>query len=371
MAASQQPNQPKTNELRRSEIAAPLTTPDNRVTRLSRADLCAGIFARGEAMFDDFDPRDRDDDVRDIEMPWIELGRGPASDREADDPRDRDEDIRDRDRDPRDRDSDPRDVFVEGLELPRGFEREIVLDGTDRYELNGDDSRSLATVGAFRVVSERDLRNPRDETFDSRDRSLGHLRDEGLVRFVSLDGREHAVTLTERGRHLLETHRRDRDDQRPQSFYADVSRPRELSHDAHLYSAYLREEERLREQGADVHRVVLDHELKREYQEWLQEGNRGRPDSDGRPDRDQHEIERWAHEHDLPYFDERVHFPDFRVEYELDGRDHHQDVEVVTEHYRGAHAASVARSGFRCYGSGGSGRSGGRGFDPHVAERFL
>src|SRR5207253_10724342 len=104
MAASQQPNQPKTNELRRSEIAPPLTPPDNRVTRLSGADLCAGIFARGEAMFDDFDPRDRDDDVRDIEMPWIELGRGPASDREADDPRDRDEDIRDRDRDPRDRD---------------------------------------------------------------------------------------------------------------------------------------------------------------------------------------------------------------------------------------------------------------------------
>jgi len=114
--------------------------------------------------------------------------------------------IRDRDRDPRERDVDPRDVLVEGLELPRGLEREIVLDGHDRYELNGDDSRSLATVGAFRVVSERDLRDPRDETFDSRDRSLGHLRDEGLVRFVSLDGRERAVTLTERLVHGQKTH---------------------------------------------------------------------------------------------------------------------------------------------------------------------
>ena len=322
-------------------------------------------------MFGDFDPRDRDEDVRDIDMPWIELGREPGRNRHDDDPRDRDEDSRDRDRDPRDRDSDPRDVFVEGLELPRGLEREIVLDGHDRYELNGDDSRSLATVGAFRVVSERDLRDPRDATVDARDRSLGHLRDEGLVRFVSLDGRERAVTLTGRGRHLLEAHRRDRDDERAQSFYADVSRPRELSHDAHLYSAYLREEERLCEQGADLHRVVLDHELKREYQQWLQEANRGRPDSDGRPDRDPREIEQWAHEHDLPYFDERVHFPDFRIEYELDGRNHHQDVEVVTEHYRGAHAASVARSGFRCYGCGGSGRSGGRGFDPHLAELFV
>jgi hypothetical protein len=37
----------------------------------------------------------------------------------------------------------------------------------------------------------------------------------------------------------------------------------------------------------------------------------------------------------------------------------HDDVEVVTEHYRGAHAASVARSGFSCY-RGSSGRIGGR-----------
>ena len=118
--------------------------------------------------------------------------------------------------------------------------------------------------------------------------------------------------------------------------------------------------------------MVLEQELKCEYQEWLQEPNRGRPDSDGRPDRDARETESWAHEHELPYFDGSVHFPDFRIEYELHGRDHHEDVEVVTEHYRGAHAASVARAGFRCYGrGGGSGRSGGRGLDPHVAVEFL
>jgi hypothetical protein len=42
----------------------------------------------------------------------------------------------------------------------------------------------------------------------------------------------------------------------------------------------------------------------------------------------------------------------------------------VTEHYRGAHAASVARTGFRCYGRGGGGR-GGRSPDPRIAEEFL
>ena len=218
---------------------------------------------------------------------------------------------RERDRD-RDRDRDPRDPFVEGLDLPRGLEREIVLDDRDRtYELNGEDSRTLATVGAFRVVSESDLRDPREGAFDPRDDDHRHLRDQGLMRSVSLDGRERVVTLTDRGRSLLECHRRDRDDERRQEFHAGVSRPRELTHDASLYRAYLRAEERLREQGADIRRVVLENDLKREYQEWLQEHNRGRPDSDGRPDRDAREIERWALEHDLPVLRRVGPFPRF------------------------------------------------------------
>jgi hypothetical protein len=310
----------------------------------------------------DYDPRDRDEDPRDdINVDWIKLDRG----RSEHDSLDR-EDSRERANDTRDRD--PREAFVHGLELPSGRERELVIDGEHRYELNGDDSRSLATVGAFRVVAEADLRVHRDES-DAREPDLRHLRDEGLVRFVSLDGRDQAATLTKRGHHLLEAHRRDRASERVQVFSAGVSRSRELSHDAQLYGAYLREEERIREQGGEVRRIVLEQELKTEYQEWLQAHNRGRADSDGRPDRDDHEIEQWAREHHLPYFDESVHFPDFRIEYEQDGRERHQDVEIVTEHYRGSHAAGVARSGFSCHGSGG--RGGGRGFDPRVAEELL
>ena len=62
--------------------------------------------------------------------------------------------------------------------------------------------------------------------------------------------------------------------------------------------------------GGRVRRVVLDYELKRDYQRFLQERNRDRPDSDGRPDRSAREIQAWAREHRLPYFDEHVHFPD-------------------------------------------------------------
>lgn len=190
-----------------------------------------------------------------------------------------------------------------------------------------------------------------------------------MIRSVSLDGRERAVTLTPHGRRLLEGHRRERDVERGQAFHAGVSRPRELTHDASLYRAYLHVEERLRGEGADIHRVVLEQDLKRAYQNFLQEHNRGRPDSDGRPDRDPREIEEWAREHDLPYFDESVQFPDFRIEYELEGRDRHEDIEVLTEHYRGAHAASRAQAGFTCFGGGG--KSGGRSFDPRLAEEFL
>src|SRR5438067_6860860 len=140
-----------------------------------------------------------------------------------------------------------------------------------------------------------------------------------------------AVVLTDRGKHLLQSHRHDRDGVHKQEFYAELKKPRETEHDAQIYGAYLRESERLQERGARIDRVVLDYELKREYQEWLHERDRDRDDYDGHSDRDAHEIEEWARGHDLPYFDEQVHFPDLRIEYEeMDGRRDHEDVEVIT-----------------------------------------
>src|SRR5438874_1504214 len=70
--------------------------------------------------------------------------------RTADDPRERDEDPRDRDARERDR-TDPRDVFLRELDLPRGPDRKRVFDGDREYTLRGSESRTLATVGAFRV----------------------------------------------------------------------------------------------------------------------------------------------------------------------------------------------------------------------------
>lgn len=272
------------------------------------------------------------------------------------------------------RDADPRDAFVSKLDLPRGPERELVRARDREYSLRGSESRTLSIVGAFRVVSSRDLRDHDNRPADPRKGDLRQLREQGLVRTVPLHGhRNHAVVLTDRGRHLLDSHRRDRDSNRDasQTFYADLKKPREVEHDAQIYRAYEREAERLQARGARVQRVVLDYELKREYQQFLQERNRGRADSDGRPDRGKSEIREWASEHDLPYADGHVQFPDARIEYvDVNGRVDHLDVEVVTLHYRGAHGAAASRSGFSTF-RGSSARTGASPFDPAYAEGVL
>ncbi len=285
--------------------------------------------------------------------------RDNARDREGGDGRARVYEGRDRD------DVDPRDGLMYDLDLPRGEERELVVDRDRVYELNGEDCRTLAAVSAFRVVPEHDLDTDHD--------TVEHLRDEGLVETVDLGDDERGLTLTREGRDLLDTHSLDRDSEPSQAFYAGVTRDRELNHDSHLYSTYRQEVARLRAEhyGLEVRRVVLEQDLKRDYQEFLQEHNRGRADSDGRPDRDEHEIREWARDHDLPYFDGQVHFPDYRIEYEVDGRELHQDVELFTPHYRGAHAAGHSKAGFQVYlvGSrGGGGRSVPR---PRGVEEFL
>src|SRR3954453_2788122 len=119
-------------------------------------------------------------------------------------------DARERVDDIRDRHSvDPRDVFREGLDLPRGREREREFLDADTFELRGSEVRTLATVGSFRVV-------PADELLDDRGRSgdlwhgdLERLRSADLIRTVAPfdrddDSRTVLVTLTERGRELLE-----------------------------------------------------------------------------------------------------------------------------------------------------------------------
>lgn len=291
-------------------------------------------------------------------------------------------DSRERDgSDPRDTEPrDPRDVFTQGLDLPRGLERERVHVHEHDYDLRGSEVRTLATLGAFRVVPLSDLHDHDGRAADLWHGDLDRLRSADLIRVVGpLDHetRTPLLTLTERGRDVLETHR-SRDHEPAQAFYAGIPKPRELRHDAHVFRAYLRSAERLHAAGARIDRVVLGDELKRDYQRFLQDRNRERSDSDGRPDRTREEVEDWAHDHQLPVEKDGVQFPDVRIEYERpDGRRDVEDVEVTTAHYRGAHAAAKARAGFTRYRAGGgrvgsgTARTGGRMPDVRLAEELL
>lgn len=74
-----------------------------------------------------------------------------------------------------------------------------------------------------------------------------------------------------------------------------------------------------------------------------------------------------------------MQFPDVRIEYdERDGHRAVEDIEVTTEHYRGAQRAAKSQAGFSCYRATGArigatrgSRGGGSPFDPHVAEDVL
>lgn len=304
-----------------------------------------------------YDPR-WGDDARDHDGGSRDLSRGG---RGGSDPRERE----------RER-VEPREVFARHVNLPTGREREHVWVRDHYHMLRGSESRTLASVGAFRVIRTDDLRDAHDKTLDPRHGELWHLREAGLVQTVRLDRDTTVVTLTKEGRELLEGHRRDQDAPDRQAFHDGTQRPRELKHDAAVYRAYLEEAEPLHEAGAEIHRVILENDLKAEFQTFLQEPNRDREDSDGRPERSLLEIESWTHEHNLPCDAQgHVQFPDVRIEYEIDGREHTLDVEVMTPHYRGAHAAGKSSSGFSLYfsGGGGSGRGGGR--SRGHAEEFL
>jgi hypothetical protein len=277
---------------------------------------------------------------------------------------------------------DPRDVFTRDLDLPRGPSRERVRTNSREYRLSGDDVRALAAVGAFRVVPAADLREPNPRRPSRPARDLERLRELGLVRTAPhVIGRTRAtlVTLTSEGRAVLEQGRPPDAAGDRQTFYVGIAKPRELAHDSRLYAAYVRAADRLAGRGDRVRRVVLEEELKREYQRFLQAGNRARRETGQQPQEREQAVARWAQEHGLPYEDGHVQLPDARIEYEdRDGRRAVEDIEVVTPHYRGAHAAAKARSGFTRYRANGArlgglrtmGRSG-RGVDPRLAEELL
>jgi len=263
-------------------------------------------------------------------------------------------------------------VPMDRLMLPRGPERQPVLARGHVYRLRESEARALATVGTFRVVRADDLQPMRS----SRDAWSGDVRalaDQGLiqVRTVEVNRESTAVVvLTRAGKDVLETHRAV-EARRGQSFHAGLVKPREIAHDSQMYRLYQAEAARIEAGGGRVTRVVLDYELKREYQCFLH-----RPDGPDDADRAE-EIEKFAAISGLPIIDGHLELPDLRIEYEdAAGRFQYRDVELVTEHYSRGQLAGKSAAGFALYRAAGAGRPraagssrrGGTPFDPHHLE---
>ena len=262
---------------------------------------------------------------------------------------------------------------TDGLALPRTDVRELVR-GPDRtYQLRGSQTQTLATVGTFRVVPVTDLgegRSARDVSHGD----LRHLDAQGLLdrTTVVINHRATLVAvLTRDGKALLEAHQYARPGGRAQRYHAGLVKPRELAHDAQLYRLFQAEAARIEAEGGRVTRVVLDAELKGDYQRALT--RRDRPDETTVGTAQQ----AFADARQLPLVDGHLAFPDLRIEYEAEeGRRLHRDLELVTEHYSRSQLAGKARAGFTQYRAAGAGRwhggstsTGGTPFDPHSLER--
>lgn len=237
------------------------------------------------------------------------------------------------------------------------------------YQVRDSEWQLLDTIGRFRVVSERDLTEPGRESTTRND--LRHLAEARLIdRKTAIVNHqpERLVVLTPAGKDLAE--RRSRTAGRAQRYYAGFVKPRELAHDAQIYRAYRAEESRLAAEGKRITRVVLDYELKRDYQTFL---NRAERPADRTIDADRHAF---ADERSLPIIDGHLELPDLRLEIERpDGTVETRDIEVVTEHYSRSQLSGKARAGFTLYrparvsigGRSGSTR-GGTPLDPHTLE---
>lgn len=250
------------------------------------------------------------------------------------------------------------------LTLPRTRDREHVPSGRERFRLRDSDTELLATVGAFRVVAERDLPGPNSE-YDVRS-----LSDQGLIEShtITMNGAsERVLVLTPAGRDLLEAHRSPSTSDERQEFYAGLVKPRELAHDAQLYRLFETERKQLEDAGSSISRVVLDYELKREYHTYAHRQKQAGIDaSEAR--------EAFARDHDLPFRRGHIEFPDVRIEYETrEGEYAHRDLELATEHYSRSQLSGKQSSGFRVYRAAGArgastNRRGGTPADPHLLE---
>jgi len=218
-------------------------------------------------------------------------------------------------------------------------ERHEVRGRDGSYRLSDDELRTLQTVGTFRTVNTKDM--PADHIKHLVSSSLAERKSVTGPDFQKLD----VVVLSREGERVLTDRQPLNDEQR---FHSGLVKLRELEHDAAIYPAFREAAEAIERAGGTVDRVVLDYEFKSVINSEMNRG--GTVSGDAREER----RAKLAAGLDLEIVDGKLPLPDCRIEYtDEHGERHHEDLEIVSKHYRGAHLAGKSSAGFTLVRAGG------------------
>lgn len=212
------------------------------------------------------------------------------------------------------------------------------------YSLSDQEFVTLRTVGTFRTLNAEDLR----------EHDIDRLISSGLIQKNTVPASDwtdlHVLVLSREGEKILRDQQAPGDEQR---FHSGLVKLNELEHDTAIYPAYLEAAQAIERDGGTIERIVLDYELKSLINSEMNRG--GSVSGEARDER----RAKLAKEFDLEIVDGKLPLPDLRIEY-IDefGERQHEDLEIVSRHYHGAHLAGKSAAGFSMVRAGGT-KSGG------------
>lgn len=262
-----------------------------------------------------------------------------------------------------------RDPVAALREQPLSRDPEVLREKGYVYHLSPAEQAALADIGRFRAISVPDLiayRYRNEQGHATAD--LQHLANQGLLERHTLRTSPRTpplelVVLTRRGQHLLQHHRADGARQR---FYRGLVKPAEARHDAAIYGMFQAERQKIVAAGGEIRRVVLDFELKRNVYRPLAKARHLPPLEYAVR---QAEI---ARQNGLKVVGGKILLPDLRIEYVTrSGSSASVDLELATEHYRGAMMRAKAAAGFKMYAPQDSMSGLTSAFDPELVAQVI
>ena len=226
-----------------------------------------------------------------------------------------------------------------------------------RFQLAADSVEALRVAGTFGTVEFSDL----TDLFESgtrAKRSVRGLEREGLLRVETFrrGGRRiEAVTLTSRGRRLLERRidPREGGNEEAQAYFSGCANAAQVLHDTAVYRAARCEMRRLAEGGGAIRRVRTERQLRRIALRHMDAAKRRGADTNGA----RAEV---AGQLRLTVAHGRLSFPDVRIEWERPGERGSEarfvDIEVTTADYRESSLSVKAVAGYQIYRMAADGR---------------